>query len=139
MWRGLSLALLLAGCSTLQPSFQDVEAKQFYSVPGKSVIYIVREKPDMHPHPTVVTLDNGAEGLTYPGAFLRWEVAPGTHRIAGFAGDAGMIALDTKPGKIYFIRQTVTPVQNLMQSQFNAISEQDGRTAVTRSAWIASL
>lgn len=138
MWRGLLLALLLTGCTTLQPAYQDVEAKQFYSLPGKSVIYLVREKPDMHPHPTVVTLNNGAEGLTYPGTFLRWEVAPGTHRIAGFGGDAGTIALDTQPGKIYFIRQTVTPVQNLLQSQFSTVNEQDGRAAVSRSAWIAS-
>jgi hypothetical protein len=141
MWRMLSLALpmlLLAGCAT-QPAFQDAEARQFYSVPGKSVIYIVREKPDRHPHPTVVTLDHGTEGLTYPGTFLRWEVAPGAHRIAGFGGDAGAIQLDTEPGKIYFIRQTVMPVNNLMQSQFNALSEQDGRAAVARSPYLASL
>jgi hypothetical protein len=138
MWRALPLLLLLGACSTLQPNFQDADARQFYSVPGKSVIYLVREKPDPHPHPTVVTLNNSVESLTYPGTFVRWEVTPGMQRIAGYAGDGGAIALNTEPGKIYFIRQTVAPVQSLLQSKFNTINEQDGRAVVTRSARIAS-
>jgi hypothetical protein len=69
---------------------------------------------------------------------VRWEVTPGMQRIAGYAGDGGTIALNTEPGKIYFIRQTVAPVQNLLQSKFNTINEQDGRAVVTRSARIAS-
>lgn len=138
MWRALPLLLLLGACSTLQPGLDDSNARQFYSVPGKSVIYLVREKPDPHPHPTVVTLNNSVESLTYPGTFVRWEVTPGMHRIAGYAGDGGAIALTTESGKIYFIRQTVKPVHNLLQSKFDTIKEQDGREAVTRSARIAS-
>lgn len=138
MWRALPFLLLLGACSTLQPGFDDSNARQFYSVPGKSVIYLVREKPDLHPHPTVVTLNNSVESLTYPGTFVRWEVAPGMQRIAGYAGDDGAIALNTEPGKIYFIRQTVKPVHNLLQSKFNTIPEQDGRAVVSRSAHISS-
>jgi hypothetical protein len=138
MWRGFLAVLLLAGCSTLQPALQDAGAKQFYSVPGKSVIYLVREKPDTHPHPMIVLLNNSTESLTYPGTFVRWEVEPGVQRIAGFGGDAGAIDLETGPGKIYFIRQTVAPVNNLMQSRFSAVHEQDGREAVIRSARVTS-
>lgn len=134
MWRILAAALLLGGCSTLSPAMRDMSAKQFYSIPEKSVIYVVRGMPDLDPRPTVITLNAASEGLTYPGAFVRWVVAPGLHRIAGFGGDAGTIELRTEPGAVYFVRQSVSQSHNLPQSTFTAVSEEDGRLTVTRSA-----
>lgn len=128
------LLLLLTGCSTLGPAMRDMSAKQFYSVQEKSVIYVVREAPDVDPRPTVITLDASAEELTYPGAFVRWVVAPGAHRIAGFGADAGAIELRTIPGGVYFIRQSVHQQHGLPQSNFTAVNEDTGRMAVIRAA-----
>lgn len=136
MWRILFPVLLLAGCSSMSPAMRDMSAKQFYSVPEKSVIYVVRETPDLDPRPTVITLNGASEGLTYPGAFVRWVVQPGQHLIAGFGADAGRIELRTAPGGIYFVRQSVSQVNNLPQSTFTVVNEEAGRTAVSRSARI---
>lgn len=130
----LPLLMLLTACSTLGPAMGDMSAKQFYSVPKKSVIYVVREAPDLDPRPTVITLGAAIEGLTYPGAFVRWVVAPGAHRIAGFGADAGAIELRTEPGGVYFVRQSVSQYNNLPQSRFTAVTEEDARIAVTRTA-----
>lgn len=128
------LLLLLAGCSTLGPAMRDMGAKQFYSVQDKSVVYVVREAPDVDPRPTVITLNAATEELTYPGAFVRWVVAPGAHRIAGFGADAGAIELRTRPGGVYFVRQSVYSLHGLPQSDFAAVSEDVGRMAVVRAA-----
>lgn len=57
MWRALPVAVLVAGCAQLPPSWQDVEAKRFESVPGKAVIYIVRDFPDFSDRPATIWLD----------------------------------------------------------------------------------
>jgi hypothetical protein len=130
----LPLLLLLTGCSTLGPALHDMDARQFHSVPEKSVIYVVREAPDLDRRPTVITLNAATEGLTYPGAFVRWVVAPGTHRIEGYGGDTGAIDLPTAPGGVYFVRQSVSQRDNLPQSTFTRVTEEDARIAVTRAA-----
>ena len=85
MWRVL-LVLLLAGCVQLPPSPQDIQAKKFESAtPDKSVIYIVRAPMDSREGGTI-SLDDNAQVTTYAGTYYRWEVAPGPHRIAGYAG-----------------------------------------------------
>src|SRR5512146_92110 len=138
MWRGALVALLLAGCATVHPGFDVGQARQFRSVPGQAVIYLVRERQDRDSQPLVVILDGRVEGLTYPSTFIRWEVTAGHHRIAGFGGDAGVIEFATEPGKIYFVRQKVAREDSLLQSHFNLVGEEEGRTLVTRSRFLAS-
>ncbi|HKA43863.1 MAG TPA: hypothetical protein VKF40_17915 [Burkholderiales bacterium] len=131
MWRSLVLAMTLAGCVQLPPPPQDAQAKQFRTVPDKAVIYVVRNDPDINRLPTPLLIDGGAGATTYPGTFVRWEVAPGTHRIAGVASDAGTITLNTAAGQIYYVRQTVlgfgSPISNLQ-----VVSEQAGRAVAMR-------
>ena len=138
MWRGLLLILVLSGCASLQTQFEDIQAKRLDPVPGKSVIYVIREIRDNTSHPTVVMLDGNSESLTYPGTFVRWEVAPGPHLVTGFGGDAGKLQLDAMPGKFYFIRQTVSLVERMPQSHFNSVNEEDARPAVERSKRVAT-
>lgn len=135
MWRVLLLAFL-AGCAQLPPSPQDIQAKKFESLPDKSVIYLVRDIPDFSDRPATITLDDAATITTYPGTYFRWEVAPGPHRIAGFAGDAGVITLQTEPGRIYFVRQTLSPWMRFPLSYFYPVNEQYGRAVVMRSQLI---
>ena len=134
----VAAALALAACVQLPPHPQEAQAKQFQTMPDKSVIYVVRNDPDINRLPTHLMLDNRGGVTTYPGTFFRWEVAPGHHRIAGFSSDSGMIELDTEPGKIYFVRQVVlgfrSPISNLQRT-----SEQDGRAVAMRGKLISVL
>jgi hypothetical protein len=108
MLRILMLVLVLAGCAPLPPSPQDLEAKRFEQVPGKAVIYVVRDYPDVSREAATLMLDDNMMGSTYPGTYFRWVVEPGRHRIRGFAGDAGSITIDVAPDRMYFIQQTYT-------------------------------
>jgi len=105
MWRIL-LVLLIAGCVQLPPSPQDIQAKKFESAPDKAVIYIVRASMDSHETGTI-SLDDNAQISTYAKTYYRWEAAPGPHRIAGFAGESGLVRFDAQAGRIYFAHRLV--------------------------------
>jgi hypothetical protein len=129
----LLLTLTLAACAPLPPSPQDLEAKRFEAVPGKAVIYLVRDMPDISREAASVMLDDNMMGSTYPGTYFRWVVEPGRHQIRGFAGDAGAITVDVAPGAIYYVQQSYTRgFTGFGQSFFRPIAEPYGRGAVVR-------
>lgn len=132
MWRGLFVAILLAGCVQMPPSAQDLQAKRFEAVPGKAVIYLVRNNPDISRVAATLKLDGVIMGTTYPGTYFRWEVAPGPHRIAGFGPDNGEITLATEAGKIYFVQQVVMTLFS-PSSSFSVVSDPEGRMIAMRS------
>lgn len=131
--------LLIAGCITpLPPSPRDLEAKRFENVPDKAVIYLVRDQPDFTREPTSVVLDDSVMGASYPGTYFHWVVAPGRHRIAGFASDSGVMVLDTAAGNIYFIQQSVTRTLGMTRSIFRPVHPVHGRDVVQRSELVVS-
>lgn len=138
MWKQICktsvIALLLAGCAQLPPTPQDIQAKKFESLPDKAVIYIVRAPMDSHESGTI-SLDDNAQISTFSGTYYRWEVAPGPHRIAGFAGETGLVELDAQAGKIYFVLHTVrgTARSGWLFTALQQIDGQDGRKLVTQS------
>jgi hypothetical protein len=137
MFRALSvswlLALVLSACAPLPPSPQEIEAKRFEPAPGKAVIYLVRELPDISREVSTVMLDDNMMGSTYPGTFFRWVVEPGRHQIRGFAGDAGVMVIDALPDRIYYVQQSYTRgFTGFGQSFFRLIPEPYGRGAVLR-------
>jgi hypothetical protein len=137
MFRLLLLALLVAGCAPLPPSPEDIAAKRFEQVPGKSVIYLVREYPDLSREVATVMLDDQMMGSTHPGTYFRWVVEPGRHQIRGYAGDNGSITIDVGPDRMYFIQQSVSLFfHGFAQSFFRLIPESYGRAAVLRSELI---
>jgi hypothetical protein len=134
MIRVLLLALFLAACAPLPPSPQDIDAKRFEPVPGKAVIYLVRQRPDLVSEPSTVMLDNNMMGSTYPGTYFRWVVEPGRHEIRGYAGDNGRFLLDVPPDGLYFVQQSVTRLlSGFAQSFFRPVPEPYGRAIVMRS------
>lgn len=132
MFRTLLLVLALTGCAPLPPSPQDIEAKRFEYVPGKAVIYLVREWPDLSREVATLMLDDNMMGSTYPGTYFRWVVEPGRHQIRGYAGDAGSMTLDVAPDRMYYIQQTVSRTFGFARSIFRFIPEPYGRAAVLR-------
>jgi hypothetical protein len=135
MFRWLSVAALaLAACAQLPPSPQEIDAKRFEPAPGKAVIYLVRELPDISREASSIMLDDNLMGTTYPGTFFRWVVAPGRHGIRGFAGDAGAMVIDVLPDHIYYVQQTYTRgFTGFGQSFFRLVPEPYGRGAILRS------
>ena len=140
MWKSLAISLLvLAGCAQLPPTPQDMQAKKFEQpLSGKSVIYLVRDNPDFKDAATTLWLGDNNMITTYPGTYYRWEVAPGTHRIAGFAGDSGSITVRVEPDRIYYVQQRVTPFTLgystvAPTSNFQVVPEANGRAVVMRS------
>jgi hypothetical protein len=133
MFRVVLLALALAACAPLPPSPQDIEAKRFLQVPGKAVIYLVREYPDISRDAGTVMLDDNMMGSTYPGTYMRWVVEPGRHEIRGFAGDAGTITIEVAPDRMYFVQHSYTRgFTGFGQSFFRPVPEPYGRDVVMR-------
>jgi hypothetical protein len=113
-----------------------MQAKQFQSVPSKAVIYVVRNNPDIRGGAAPLAFDGVSSVATYPGTFIRWEAAPGTHRITGMGADPGQITLNTEAGRVYYVRQQVagwgSPMSTLL-----AVNEQDGRAVAMRGTLIS--
>jgi hypothetical protein len=134
MFRLLVLLVMLAGCAPLPPSPQDIEAKRFEHVPGKAVIYLVRNDPDLSREVATVMLDDRMMGSTYPGTYFRWVVEPGRHQIRGFAGDNGSMTIDVAADRMYFVQHAVSRFfHGFAQSFFRLIPESHGRAAVLRA------
>ena len=135
MWRILLSALLLAGCVQLPPTPEDIQAQKFESVPGKSVIYVVRQLVDSDEGRTLL-LDDRAMITTYRGTYYRWEVEPGTHRVAGFGWGSELVTLNTVPGRLYFLEHTVLADRHdggVQVTALREVDEQAGRTLVMRA------
>lgn len=133
MWRVL-VVLLIAGCVQLPPGPQDIQSRKFESVADKAVIYVVRARVDSNEAGTLL-LDDHAQITTYSGTYYRWEVAPGPHRIAGYAGETGLVQFDAQAGKIYFVQHTVRGSRRSgwQSTNLQQIGEQDGRKLVMQS------
>ena len=133
MWRILIPAVLLAGCAQLPPGPEDTQAKRFESVPGKSVIYVARQRVDCD-LPQTLTLDERSTITTYKGTYYRWEVEPGTHRVENFASMTGSVTLNTAPGQLYFIQHTVLADRQdgvVIMSALKQVSDEAGRNLVS--------
>jgi hypothetical protein len=128
----LAFAVLhAAGCAPLPPSPQDLEAKRFEPLPDKGVVYLFRALPDFVDDGAPITVDGMMQATTYPGTYLRLELDPGRHRIAGFASDAGASEFEVQAGEIRFLQQTV--IRSFIgpaRSQFRPVPDSYGRQAV---------
>ena len=134
MLRILIALLLVAGCAQLPPPPGDAEAKRFESIPDKSVIYVVRQPVDSDEGHTL-SLDDRMIITTYKGTYYRWEVAPGIHRVSGFASGTESVTLNAAPGRIYFVQHTVVAHRedgSVLLSALQEISDQAGRNLVSR-------
>jgi hypothetical protein len=128
----IALLLVIASCATRVPDPAELQAKRFETIPDKSAVYLYRDRPDFSSAPASLTLDGQPLGSVYAGTFFRLELAPGRHRIAGYAGDSGVFEFSAEAGKLYFVRQIVSRFLGFDQSLFYVVSAEQGRNAVLR-------
>jgi hypothetical protein len=126
------IALGLAGCTPLPLTPQDLEARKFEPVPGKAVIYVVRDSLDFSNDGAPIYIGEKLLPATYPGTYFRLVVPAGRHTIVGYGQDSGTITVEVEQGKIYFVQQRVTYLR-VINSNFALVSEPQGRAAVLRS------
>src|SRR4051794_19062425 len=106
-WIGIFLTVgLLAGCAELS-TYKAGAMPTIEGTPGKAVIYVVRSRPDLSYLAAPITLDDRMLGATYAGTYMRLEVEPGRHRLAGAFQDNGAMTLDVQADRIYFVQHKV--------------------------------
>ena len=122
--------LFIVGCaSTPQASpARDAEAKEFRTHPNAGTVYVYRAEHDRLEDLSVLYIDGRLIGETLPGAYFRIDTTPGRHVLHGVGSDMGKIALDTRPGHLYFVELHVTEGQ----SRFRAVPEQVGRQRIAK-------
>lgn len=135
MWRALIAVLLLTGCvADIPPGPEDAQAKRFETLPDKAVVYIVRDHVGMDlDH--MLRLGDSEIISTYTGRYYRWEVAPGTHRIAGMMESTASLTLHLEAGKIYYVRHGVIgsdASEGVQWTTLERVSERVGRAIIAR-------
>ena len=131
-WIGIVLALVtLAACAPMAP--QAMPTVQ--GAPGKAVIYVVRTRPDASYLTAPITLDGEQLGATFAGTYMRLEVAPGTHRLAGYGADMGSITVNVAGDRVYFVQHSVAGSWRSPQpmSFFTLLDDSRGRAALARA------
>jgi hypothetical protein len=124
----LALALAAAGCaSTPQASpDRDADAKSFDAHPGAASVYVYRSPANETWDDTVLYIDGRLIGSTVPGTYFRVNLSPGRHTLHGTGVDLGTLAIDTRPGALYFVELTVLAGH----SRYELVPPQQGRRAV---------
>jgi hypothetical protein len=103
-------------------------------VADKAVIYVVRTPMDSW-ESSGLALDS-AQIATHRGTYYRWEVAPGTHRVAGTGFGTAAVTLTTAPGRIYFVEHTVLGDRDdggVTNTRLKEIGDQAGRELVAHA------
>ncbi|TBV72525.1 DUF2846 domain-containing protein [Pseudoxanthomonas winnipegensis] len=110
-------SLCVAGCATYNVGGASASAqlKKFEPVPGKSSLYVCREKALLVARgvKTVVLVDNEPIGALKANSFVHTDLAPGKHGVLlrhdGInAGAGGFMTIDTKPDEVRFLWVGVT-------------------------------
>ena len=122
------VAALVAGCASTSQATpeRDALAKEFLTHPGASTLYVYRSPFNHYDYDTVLYIDGRLIGATLPGAFFRIDVNPGKHILHGTGIDIGELALETRPGHLYFVALNV----NAGHSNFRVVSEEAGKQQV---------
>jgi hypothetical protein len=137
MWRTLIVAALLAGCAQVPPSPQDIEAKKFESIPGKSAIYVVRDPMSVRLG-APLWLDQGTQITLFQGNYLRQVVEPGSHTISGIGASTASITIQAQAGKNYFVHFRVegNVRMGVSNSALLMMDDQAGRALVRQAVLV---
>jgi hypothetical protein len=133
MWKALSLAfaVMIAGCTQIPPSPQQIADQKMEAVPGKAAVYIVQNS--FGSYSAGLRTDDGAQFTTWPGTFYRWVTTPGSHTIESTEGNlSASIRLQVEAGQIYFVQHYVNGIRgSTTDASLQKINDRTGRPLVT--------
>ena len=134
-WKTLLASVVLAGCAQLPPSPEDVQAKRFEPVPGKAVIYIVRDNVGAHLDHSL-WLDDAYLITTHTGTYYRWVAEPGTRRIRGGGESTSHLLVQAEAGKLYFVRHIVNGIEwnAAYNTGLQRLDDETGRARVSQAS-----
>jgi len=120
--------LLIAGCALTPEATrqEDAVAKEFLTHPNAATVYVYRSEFNHYATDSVLYVDGRLIGSTLPGAYFRLDVNPGRHVLHGTGVDVGQLALQTRPGEVYFVSLDV----NGGHSNFRHVPDAVGRERV---------
>jgi hypothetical protein len=85
----------------------EIVARLFKPVPGKAVIYLLRDRGDVWTLDVPVRLDGRPMGATAPLTYFRWEVEPGKHVLVSDTVPPAVLEVATEPGGVYYVWQDI--------------------------------
>jgi len=107
--RVLGLAWLAGCASTPQATPErDAEAKGFATHPATAAVYVYRGPVDPPDGDSLLYLDHRLVGSTLPGGYFLIHAQPGKRWLHGTGHDQGRLAVDVRPGEIYFVAVSVS-------------------------------
>ena len=114
---GAALAAIVLGCASTPQATpeRDAEAKEFRTHPDAATIYVYRSPFNHYESDSVLYIDGRLIGATLPGAYFRIDTVPGRHVLHGTGVDTGQIAVDARPGEIYFVSLDVLAGHSFFQ------------------------
>jgi hypothetical protein len=136
IWSAILIAIAtLSACAPMQTTPYSAGPPRIESVPGKAVVYVVRTRPDLSYLSAPLELDGQLIGASYAGTYFRLELAPGRHRLSGYAQDNGAITLDVQPDRVYYVQHTVSGSWRATSphSFFSMMNEARARAALARA------
>jgi hypothetical protein len=132
-------ALRAAGPETVEAGLQaEAMARLFKPVPGKAVIYLVRDRGDVWTQDVVMYLDGREMGASEPMSYFRWEVEPGAHVIAADTIPPAVLEVSTEPGGLYYVWQDINPGHLRAPTALRLVDQTTARTTIATSVLLQS-
>ncbi len=125
-------ALSLVDCASVNMGDpkQDAAAKTFKAPQGNAGLYIYRNESMGAAVKMDVEIDGKPVGQTGAKTFLYKEVAPGKHTITSKAENTETLAVDAKPGVLYYIWQEVKMGVMSARNKLQLVDEATGKKGV---------
>jgi hypothetical protein len=135
----IGLAALAAGCAKgLATPGQDAQARLLEPVPGKAVIYLLRDFGAVYMRDVKVGLDGQLVGSTTRNTFYRWEVPPGLHTIVSYTTPPAVLTLKTAPGGVYYVWQDINVGQVREPSRLEVIDVTTARATMDQARLLSN-
>jgi hypothetical protein len=108
----------------------DSVARLFKPVPGKAIIYLLRDRGDIWTMDVPVYLDGREMGATEPMSYFRWEVEPGMHVLLSATTPPAVLEIRTEPGGLYYIWQDINPGHQRAPSLLRQVDQTTARATM---------
>ena len=142
----LGLCLLLLGAAAPLPALAqsradpltDPQARLLKPVPGKAVIYLLRDWGNWWQRDVPLSLDGQPMGSSRKDTYFRWEVEPGPHVLVSEANPPAVLEIKTEPGGVYYVWQDLNPGFLRGPSELHLVDETTARETLLTAEMLES-